>query len=201
MPYSSLPTLNAFLNGASALLLTAGFLFIRSRQIPAHRACMVAAFFTSIAFLTSYLIYHAHHGSTPFPGTGWIRPVYFGILISHTALAVLIVPLVLRTLFLALRSRWESHRRIARWTLPLWLYVSVTGVVIYWMLYRVDWAWGCPSCSEALAAHDPKLSLAWKRSVYFLMAVPYLVFAGITGLIVRSVRRDNKRGQPPSEGV
>ena len=139
MQISILPSVNAVLNGTCAVLLVAGYLFIRRKAVLAHRACMASAFFVSILFLISYLTYHAMHGSTRFPGTGWIRPAYFAILISHTVLAVLIVPLVLRTLYLALRNRFEAHRQIARWTLPLWLYVSVTGVVVYWMLYRVRW--------------------------------------------------------------
>ena len=134
-----LPTVNAFLNGTSALLLTAGYLFIRSKKVQIHRVCMSLAFLTSSLFLISYLTYHYFHGATRFPGHGWVRPTYFTILISHTLLAVLIVPLALRTLYLALRSRFNEHRRIARWTLPLWLYVSVTGVVVYGMLYRVKW--------------------------------------------------------------
>jgi putative membrane protein len=135
IPLSSLPALNAALNSASALLLAAGYLFIRSGKITAHRRCMLAALATSTLFLTSYLIYHYHVGSVPFTGQGWTRRLYFTILISHTSLAVTIVPLVLITLYRALRSRFERHKRIARWTLPLWLYVSVTGVIVYGMLY------------------------------------------------------------------
>lgn len=138
-PFDRLPTLNAFLNGSSALLLAAGYLAIRRKKVALHRACMGGAFGLSILFLISYLTYHALHGSTRFPGTGWVRPAYFVILISHTVLAVAIVPLALRTLYLALRGRFDAHRRIARWTLPLWLYVSVTGVVVYCMLYRMRW--------------------------------------------------------------
>ena len=134
---SSLPGLNAVLNSASALLLLSGYVFIRSGRVAAHRRCMLAAFATSALFLTSYLIYHYHVGSVAFTGQGWIRRVYFTILISHTILAVAIVPLVLITLSRALRSRFDQHKRIARWTLPLWFYVSVTGVIVYWMLYRM----------------------------------------------------------------
>lgn len=137
--FDRLPALNACLNGSSALLLLAGFLFIRRKNVPLHRACMGSAFALSVLFLVSYLAYHAVHGATRFPGTGWVRTAYFAILISHTVLAVVIVPLVLRTLTLALRGRFEAHRRIARWTLPLWMYVSVTGVVVYWMLYQIRW--------------------------------------------------------------
>jgi len=136
---SLLPTVNAALNGTCTILLLLGYLAIRKKKVPLHRLCMVLAFFTSILFLVSYLTYHAFHGATRFPGKGWIRPVYFSILISHTVLAILIVPLVLRTLYLAMRSRFEAHRRIARLTLPLWLYVSVTGVAVYWILYQVQW--------------------------------------------------------------
>lgn len=133
------PTLNAALNAASAILLTAGFGFIRRRWVAAHRAAMLAAFACSTIFLISYLGYHAQVGSVRFPGQGWIRPVYCLLLISHTTLAVVIVPLALRTLWLAARRAFEAHRRIARVTLPLWLYVSVTGVLVYWLLYRSPW--------------------------------------------------------------
>jgi len=136
IPVSSLPSVNAALNSASALLLIAGYLFIRNKRVLAHKACMLAAFTTSSLFLLSYLVYHYNVGSVPFRGQGWIRTVYFAILISHTVLAVLIVPLVLITLTRALKESFERHKRIARWTLPLWLYVSVTGVIVYWMLYR-----------------------------------------------------------------
>jgi uncharacterized membrane protein YozB (DUF420 family) len=137
LPLSYLPSLNAALNSASALLLAAGYLFIRSGRVAAHRLCMLSAFATSSLFLASYLIYHYHVGSVPFTGQGWIRKVYFAILISHTILAVAIVPLVLITLTRALKANFDQHKRIARWTLPLWFYVSVTGVVVYWMLYRL----------------------------------------------------------------
>jgi len=138
MTVHDLPTLNATLNGTSAVLLTAGFACIRRREIAAHRACMVAALVTSTVFLTSYIIYHAQVGSVRFQSQGWIRPVYFAILTTHTILAVVIVPLVVVTARRALRGQHAAHRRIARWTLPLWLYVSVTGVVIYWLLYHFD---------------------------------------------------------------
>jgi putative membrane protein len=134
---ASLPALNACLNGASAVLLTVGYSFIRRHKVMLHRVCMVSAFVCSSAFLASYLYYHARVGVVHFGGHGWVRPVYFGILMTHTILAAVIVPLVLVTLTRALRSQFARHRAIARWTLPLWLYVSVTGVVIYWLLYRV----------------------------------------------------------------
>ena len=134
---SSLPALNAALNSTCAALLLLGYFFIRRRNILAHKACMVLAFLTSVAFLASYLTYHFQVGSVPFHGRGWIRPVYFVILISHTILAAAIVPLALITLARAWRSDFERHKRIARWTLPIWLYVSITGVVIYFLLYHL----------------------------------------------------------------
>ena len=137
--YEALPGLNAMLNSVSAGLLLAGFGCIRAGWVAAHRACMTAALCASTLFLASYLTYHAHVGSVHFPGQGLVRPVYFTLLASHTCLAALIVPLALRTFYLAVRRRVTAHRAIARWTLPLWLYVSVTGVIIYWMLYRVTW--------------------------------------------------------------
>ncbi len=137
IPIASLPHLNALLNAASALLLLAGYYFIRQRRVTAHRRCMVAALGSSGLFLVSYLIYHFSVGSVRFQGTGWIRPVYFAVLVSHTVLATAIVPLVLLTVVRALRQRFDKHRAIARWTLPLWLYVSATGVVVYWMLYQM----------------------------------------------------------------
>ena len=137
VPLSALPAVNAALNGTCTLLLTVGYFFIRRRKVTAHKACMVSAFVTSILFLISYLTYHYHVGSRPFGGQGAIRSVYFTILISHTILAVAIVPLALVTVYRALRNRFDRHVRIARWTLPLWLYVSITGVIVYWMLYHL----------------------------------------------------------------
>lgn len=133
---AELPVLNSILNGMSAVLLTCGFFFIRNRKILLHKICMVTAFLTSTVFLVSYLIYHFQVGSIRFRHDGAIRTLYFSILLSHTVLAAVIVPLVLMTLYRALRENFEKHKRIARWTLPLWLYVSVTGVMIYWMLYQ-----------------------------------------------------------------
>jgi uncharacterized membrane protein YozB (DUF420 family) len=133
---SDLPAVNAALNATSAILITLGFIFIRRRRVGAHRLCMVSAFITSTLFLISYLTYHSFHGSEPFDGQGWIRTVYFTILLSHTILAAFVVPLALVTLSRALKERFDKHRQVARWTLPIWLYVSVTGVVIYWMLYQ-----------------------------------------------------------------
>jgi putative membrane protein len=137
MTVTDLPTLNAVLNGISACLLFTGWLFIRRRKIARHRACMLAAFVSSAAFLTSYLIYHATVGSVPFQGQGVVRWLYFAILITHVTLAAAILPLALVTLSRALSAQFDRHRAIARWTLPLWLYVSVTGVVIYVMLYQI----------------------------------------------------------------
>ncbi len=137
MSVRDLPTLNALLNATSAALLVLGYRFIRRRAISAHRACMLAAFAVSIVFLTSYVAYHAQVGSVHFPGTGFVRGVYFAILITHTILAALVPPLAVVTLYRALRGNFERHRRVARWTFPVWLYVSVTGVVVYVMLYQV----------------------------------------------------------------
>ena len=134
-----LPSLNAALNAASALLLAAAYHAIRRREVERHRRLMLTAVATSAIFLVSYLVYHAQVGSVRFTGQGPVRAIYFGILITHTVLAAAIVPLVLRTLYLALKRRFDAHRRIARWTFPIWMYVSVTGVVIYVMLYRVRW--------------------------------------------------------------
>lgn len=134
---SSLPHLNAILNTTSALFLLAGYTFIRRGRIQAHRNCQVAAVLTSTLFLISYLTYHYYHGDTRFLGQGIVRPFYFAVLISHVFLAIVIVPLVLVTLYRATRRDFIRHRRIARWTLPLWLYVSVTGVIVYLMLYHL----------------------------------------------------------------
>src|ERR1044071_4641425 len=131
-----LPTLNAILNATSGILVLVGFLFIRRKRVEAHRACMIAAVCVSILFFISYIVYHYHHGATRFPGTGLVRPLYFVILISHTILAVVIVPFVIVTLTRALRGQFSRHMKVARWTLPMWLYVSVTGVVVYLMLYQ-----------------------------------------------------------------
>ena len=137
MDVTHLPALNAFLNSVSALLLGAGYYFIRHQQPDRHRVCMISAFVVSCLFLASYLFYHYHVGSVPFTKQGWIRPVYFTILITHVVLAISIVPMALITLYRALRGRFGAHRRIARWTWPIWMYVSVTGVCVYVMLYRL----------------------------------------------------------------
>ena len=135
--YSIFPKINATLNGCSAALLVTGRVLIARGQKASHRAVMLCALGTSTLFLVSYLYYHAHVGSVHFRGTGWSRPIYFTILISHTILAAVIVPMVIITLNRALRGRFDRHRAIARWTFPLWLYVSLTGVVVYLMLYRL----------------------------------------------------------------
>ena len=139
MTLRDLPTLNAILNATAALLLVVGYVLIRRGQRSAHKRAMLAAFACSTLFLIGYLIYHANVGSTPFPGQGTIRKVYFSILISHTVLAATVPVLAIVTLTRGLRGRFAQHKRIARWTLPIWLYVSVTGVAVYWMLYRVSY--------------------------------------------------------------
>jgi uncharacterized membrane protein YozB (DUF420 family) len=132
-----LPAVNATLNATAAVLLIWGYILIRRRSIAAHRRVMLAAFATSTVFLCCYLIYHYNVGSVRFPRTGIIRTVYLSILATHTALAAAVPPLAIITLSRGLRERFDRHRKIARWTLPVWLYVSVTGVVVYWMLYRI----------------------------------------------------------------
>jgi uncharacterized membrane protein YozB (DUF420 family) len=132
-----LPHVNATLNAASALALAAGWIFIRRGRIGAHRACMLTAAGVSVLFLASYLLYHAHVGSVRYQGQGWMRTLYFAILGSHTVLAALVVPLVLLTLRRALRREFDRHRGLAQWVLPIWLYVSVTGVAVYVLLYRI----------------------------------------------------------------
>ena len=132
-----LPHLNACLNGTSAILLFSGWRFIKAHNVVAHRACQISALIVSLLFLTSYLTYHYYHGTTRFQGTGLARPLYFTILTSHTILAVVIVPLVALTFYRAFRADFVRHRRIARITLPLWFYVSITGVIVYLMLYQI----------------------------------------------------------------
>ena len=174
IPLTALPAINATLNGTSALLLAAGYLCIRRQRIAAHRACMLAAVVVSTLFLISYITYHLQVGATRFAGPSGVRVLYLGILATHTVLAVAIVPLVGITLARALRGRFDRHRRIARWTLPAWFYVSVTGVVIYIMLYHLF-----PSREKS----DHELALG-------LMAVPVWL-AGM----VRS--RESMFGQQP----
>ena len=135
--YSILPAVNATLNATSGIFLFTGYVLIKKRQINAHRNAMLAAFASSTLFLTSYLVYHYHAGSRPFPGVGAIRLVYFAILISHVLLAIAILPLAISTLTKGLRGQYVRHKRVAKWTFPLWMYVSVTGVVVYVMLYQL----------------------------------------------------------------
>jgi uncharacterized membrane protein YozB (DUF420 family) len=137
MSVQDLPALNASLNALATELLTSGWILIKQKNRDAHRLCMLSAFGVSTAFLTSYLIYHFNVGSVPFQGQGPIRTLYLTILFTHIVLAAAIVPMILLSLSRALSARFDKHRRIARWTMPLWLYVSVTGVVIYVMLYRL----------------------------------------------------------------
>jgi putative membrane protein len=134
---NDLPALNATLNGISAVFLTVGYILIRRRDVRRHKACMLGALITSGLFLTSYVIYHANVGSRPFEGQGPVRVVYFAILITHVVLAAVILPLALTTAARGLWAQYDRHVRIARWTLPLWLYVSLTGVIIYLMLYQL----------------------------------------------------------------
>jgi uncharacterized membrane protein YozB (DUF420 family) len=134
-----LPALNATLNAAAGALLVAGYLLIRTGRRESHRWCMIAAFATSTVFLASYLIYHAQVGSVPFTRQGFVRPLYFSILITHVVLAAGVLPLAIITLSRGLRGRYARHRAIARWTLPIWLYVSVTGVLVYVLLYQPTW--------------------------------------------------------------
>jgi uncharacterized membrane protein YozB (DUF420 family) len=135
--YAIFPALNATLNGASAVLLVVGHRMIARGRMIAHKRLMISALVTSSLFLACYLFYHAHVGSVHFRGHGVTRPIYFTILISHTILAACVVPLVIITLTRALRENFDRHRAIARWTYPIWVYVSVTGVVVYLMLYQL----------------------------------------------------------------
>ena len=143
MNIHDLPAVNASLNSLSAVFLSAGYIFIRRKNQVAHRNCMVAAFVTSVVFLACYLTYHGylavvlHQGPTRFLHPQWFRPIYLTILLTHTVLAVVIVPLILVTLYRAKKERFELHKQIARWTWPLWMYVSVTGVIVYFLLYRI----------------------------------------------------------------
>ena len=136
MDFTYLSTVNAILNATAAALLIRGYLLIRRKRIDAHRKTMLAAFCVSVLFLISYLTYHYQVGSVRFQKTGTIRTVYFAILLSHTVLAAFVAPMAIITLVRGLRGRWDKHRRIARWTFPLWVYVSVTGVIVYLMLYH-----------------------------------------------------------------
>ena len=134
----ALPTINALLNGTAAVLLTVGWIFVRRRNIAAHRACMLAAFGFSTLFMVTYVLHHAQVGSVPFRGTGMLRTLYFAILVPHVILAAPVVPMALFTIWRGWTNRVAAHRRIARYTLPIWLYVSVSGVVVYFMLYHLS---------------------------------------------------------------
>lgn len=154
-----LPTLNACLNSLATLCLLAGYYAIRRGQRRVHRALMLGALAASTAFLTSYLIYHAYAERTVFREPAWFRPIYLGVLLTHTVLAVAIVPLVLVTLWRAWKGRWEAHRRLARWTLPLWLYVSITGVLIYYLLYvKYPQPRSSPPARASAALHRPRVA-------------------------------------------
>jgi putative membrane protein len=132
-----LPAVNASLNATTAVLLTTGLVFIRKKNIPAHRRCMLSAIILSTIFLASYITYHSYHGITYFPDIGWPKTLYRTILFTHTILAMTLLPLIIITATRALRENFERHKLIARWTWPIWMYVSVTGVIVYWMLYHL----------------------------------------------------------------
>ncbi len=136
MTISDLPALNASLNAFSTVFISAGWLLIRRGYWRQHIACMITALISSTAFLVSYLIYHYHTGSTHFTAPGIVRWIYFLLLVTHVLLAFTVPPLVIMTVTPALRRRWAGHRRMGRWTMPIWLYVSVTGVIVYFMLYQ-----------------------------------------------------------------
>ena len=148
IPLSALPAVNASLNATCTVLLLAGYVCIRNHKINLHKTFMLAAFCCSVIFLGTYVYFHLHAGIIRFGGQGWIRPVYFTLLVSHTILAIAIVPLVLITLSRALRERFDRHRVIARWTFPLWVYVSFTGVLVYWLLYIVYKPIGAPTITS-----------------------------------------------------
>ena len=139
MTVHDLPAVNASLNALSGVLLLCGYLLIRARRIALHRAVMIAAFATSSLFLICYLVYHAQVGSVPFPRHGFVRPLYFTILITHVVLAATVPPLAIVSMTRGLKGRYPQHRRIARWTFPIWMYVSVTGVLVYVLLYQPSW--------------------------------------------------------------
>jgi putative membrane protein len=139
MTVHDLPAVNATLNAVAAVLLTIGFVLIRTGRIDAHRRTMIAAFVTSSLFLVCYIVYHAQVGSVRFTRQGFVRPLYFAILVTHVSLAAAVLPLAIITLSRGLKARYDRHRAIARWTLPIWLYVSVTGVLVYVLLYQPTW--------------------------------------------------------------
>lgn len=139
MTVHDLPAVNATLNASSGVLLLIGYVLIRARRIEQHRKCMIAAFITSALFLVCYVVYHAQVGSVGFTRQGFVRPLYFSILITHVTLAAVVLPLAIVTLSRGLKRRYPQHRRIARWTFPIWMYVSVTGVLVYVLLYQPTW--------------------------------------------------------------
>ena len=139
MTVHDLPAINASLNATSGVLLLVGYILIRTRRIEQHRTCMIAAFVSSSLFLACYIVYHAQVGSVPFTRQGFVRPLYFSILITHVSLAVVVLPLAIVTLSRGLKGRYTQHRRVARWTFPIWMYVSVTGVLVYVLLYQPTW--------------------------------------------------------------
>ena len=139
MTVHDLPAVNASLNALSGVLLLIGYVLIRTKRIAAHRAVMITAFATSSLFLICYLVYHAQVGSVPFPRHGFVRPIYFTILITHVVLAASVPPLAIVTMTRGLKGRYPQHRKIARWTFPIWMYVSVTGVLVYVLLYQPTW--------------------------------------------------------------
>lgn len=139
MTVHDLPAVNASLNALSGVLLLTGYIMIRTRRIKQHRRCMIAAFITSSVFLVCYIVYHAQVGSVPFTRQGFVRPLYFTILVTHVTLAAAVLPLAIVTLSRGLKGRYPLHVRIARWTFPIWLYVSVTGVLVYVLLYQPTW--------------------------------------------------------------
>jgi uncharacterized membrane protein YozB (DUF420 family) len=139
MSVHDLPAINATLNATSGILLLAGYALMRARRIEQHRRCMIAAFVTSSLFLVCYVIYHSQVGSVRFTRQGFVRPLYFGILITHVTLAAAVLPMAIHTLSRGLARRYPQHRRIARWTWPIWMYVSVTGVLVYVLLYQPTW--------------------------------------------------------------
>jgi len=134
---STLATMNACANGTATILLVSGWIAVRRRLVRAHRLCMLGALAASTLFLVGYVVHHARVGSVPFAGPDALRPIYFAVLVPHVLLSAVVLPLALTTVWWAWRGRFASHRRIARWTLPLWLYVSASGVAVYWMLYRL----------------------------------------------------------------
>ena len=187
-----IPAFHACLNATSAICLSAGFYCIKTRRLGAHMKFMIAAATASSIFLISYVLYHARVGTVHFQGSGWVRTFYLSLLLFHTILAIAIVPLATRTLWLAARQRFVTHKAIARWTLPLWLVVCVTGLIVYWMLYQM--AEACPGCKEAF--FDPQQlpqriasAKGYALSILMLLAVPTALIGGIVWAIVANSRQ------------